>query len=261
MNAQNLPANPNNQSLRQGTRISDFTIIKKLGDGAYSSVFKVRRKDDNDIYALKNVKMLSLSEKEKENALNEVRILASIDHPNVIAYRDAFIDESTSSLCLVMEYADNGDVFQKICNYQKRQTYIKEKKIWYVFIQIVRGLRAFHVRRILHRDMKSANLFLFKDMQAKLGDLNVSKIVKKGLSYTQTGTPYYASPEVWRDQPYDSKSDIWSLGCVLYEMCALVPPFRADDMQGLYKKVIKGKFPRIPDHFSQEMATVIKFML
>ena len=224
-------------------------------------MFKVRRKDDNDIYALKNVKMLSLSEKEKENALNEVRILASIDHPNVIAYRDAFIDEATSSLCLVMEYADNGDVFQKICNYQKRQTYIKEKKIWYVFIQIVRGLRAFHVRRILHRDMKSANLFLFKDMQAKLGDLNVSKIVKKGLSYTQTGTPYYASPEVWRDQPYDSKSDIWSLGCVLYEMCALVPPFRADDMQGLYKKVIKGKFPRIPDHFSQEMATVIKFML
>jgi NIMA (never in mitosis gene a)-related kinase len=98
-------------------------------------------------------------------------------------------------------------------------------------------------------------------MQAKLGDLNVSKIVKKGLSYTQTGTPYYASPEVWRDMPYDSKSDIWSLGCVLYEMCALVPPFRADDMQGLYKKVIKGKYPRIPEHFSQEMATVIKFML
>ena len=61
--------------------------------------------------------------------------------------------------------------------------------------------------------------------------------------------------------PYDSKSDIWSLGCVLYEMCALVPPFRADDMQGLYKKVIKGKYPRIPEHFSQEMATVIKFML
>jgi NIMA (never in mitosis gene a)-related kinase len=160
-----------------------------------------------------------------------------------------------------MEYADNGDVFQKICNYQKRETYIKEKKIWYVFIQIVRGLRSFHNRKILHRDMKSANIFLFKDMQAKLGDLNVSKIVKKGLSYTQTGTPYYASPEVWRDLPYDSKSDIWSLGCVLYEMCALVPPFRADDMQGLYKKVIKGKYPRIPDHFSQEMATVIKFML
>jgi NIMA (never in mitosis gene a)-related kinase len=207
--------------------------------------------------------MLSLTDKERENALNEVRILASIDEPNVISYKEAFIDEPSSTLILVMEFADNGDLYQKICNYQKRETYIKEKKIWYVFIQIVRGLRAFHVRKILHRDMKSANIFLFKDMQTKLGDLNVSKIIKQKdqLSYTQTGTPYYASPEVWKDMPYDSKSDIWSMGCLLYELCALVPPFRADDMQGLYKKVIKGKYPRIPDHFSQEMATVIKFML
>lgn len=195
--------------------------------------------------------------------MNEVRILASIDEPNVISYKEAFVDEGSSCLCLVMEFADNGDLYQKICNYQKRETYIKEKKIWYVFIQIVRGLRAFHVRKILHRDMKSANIFLFNDMQTKLGDLNVSKIVKQKdqLSYTQTGTPYYASPEVWKDLPYDGKSDIWSMGCLLYEMCALVPPFRADDMQGLYKKVVKGKYPRIPDHFSQEMATVIKFML
>ena len=165
-------------------KLTDFVIVQKLGDGAYSSVYKVKRQDDNEIYALKKVKMLSLSEKEKENALNEVRILASIEHPNVIGFKEAFIDEPSSSLCLVMEYADNGDVFQKICSYQKRETYIKEKKIWYVFIQIVRGLRAFHARKIMHRDMKSANIFLFKDKQAKLGDLNVSKIVKKGLSYT-----------------------------------------------------------------------------
>ena len=167
--------------------IGDFTIIKKLGDGAYSSVYKVRKLEESnepELYALKKVKMATLSDKEKENALNEVRILASIEHPNVIGYKDCFIDEASSALCLVMEYADNGDVFQKICNYQKREQYIKEKKIWYVFIQLVRGLKAFHARKILHRDMKSANIFLFKDMQAKLGDLNVSKIVKKGLSYT-----------------------------------------------------------------------------
>lgn len=146
------------------SKIGDFTVIKKLGDGAYSSVYKVKRLDDAEEYALKKVKMLSLTEKEKDNALNEVRILASIDHPNVIGFKEAFIDEPSSSLCLVMEYADNGDVFQKITSYQKRETYIKEKKVWYVFIQIVRGLRAFHARKILHRDMKSANIFLFKDM-------------------------------------------------------------------------------------------------
>merc|ERR1711874_636249 len=105
--------------------------------------------------------------------------------------------------------------------------------------------------------MKSANLFLFKDMQAKLGDLNVSKIVKKGLSYTQTGTPYYASPEVWRDQPYDSKSDVWSLGCVIYELTSLKPPFRAEDMEGLYKKVLRGFYQKIPTVYSCDLSNVI----
>jgi NIMA (never in mitosis gene a)-related kinase len=91
--------------------------------------------------------------------------------------------------------------------------------------------------------------------------MNVSKIAKNGLLYTQTGTPYYASPEVWKDKPYDSKSDIWSLGCVIYEMCTLKPPFRAEDMDGLYKKVIKGQYSKIGNGYSEELANIIKLML
>ena len=91
--------------------------------------------------------------------------------------------------------------------------------------------------------------------------MNVSKIAKNGLLYTQTGTPYYASPEVWKDKPYDSKSDIWSLGCVIYEMATLKPPFRAEDMDGLYKKVIKGSYQKIGDNFSKSLSSVIKSML
>jgi NIMA (never in mitosis gene a)-related kinase len=87
-----------------------------------------------------------------------------------------------------------------------------------------------HDKKILHRDLKCANVFITADGTYKLGDLNVSKVLKKDLACTQTGTPYYASPEVWRDQPYDNKSDIWSLGCVLYESVTLKPPFRAEDM-------------------------------
>ena len=93
------------------SRLSDFQIIKKLGDGAYSSVYKAKRLTDGAIYALKQVKMLSLTDKERENALNEVRILASIDEPNVISYKEAFIDEPSSTLILVMEFADNGDLY------------------------------------------------------------------------------------------------------------------------------------------------------
>ena len=107
---------------------------------------------------------------------------------------------------------------------------MEEGTIWRILIGAVGGLQRLHQMNIFHRDIKSANIFLNKDGSARLGDLNVSKVAKAGFLYTQTGTPYYASPEVWNDTPYNSKSDIWSLGCVLYESLALVPPFRAKDM-------------------------------
>lgn len=109
--------------------------------------------------------------------------------------------------------------------------------------------------------MKSANVFLYKDGSAKLGDFNVSKIAQKGLLFTQTGTPYYASPEVWKDMPYDQKSDIWSMGCTLYEMCCLKPPFRAENMQSLYKKVLKGVYHRIPDIYSYDLSAMLRVLL
>jgi NIMA (never in mitosis gene a)-related kinase len=126
---------------------------------------------------------------------------------------------------------------------------------------MTRGLKALHDKKILHRDLKSANIFLESDGSAKIGDLNVSKVAKKGLGYTQTGTPYYASPEVWKDSPYDYKSDIWSLGCVTYEMCMLHPPFRAKNMEELYNKVIKGEYGKISDKYSNDLNDVIKMLL
>ena len=130
-----------------------------------------------------------------------------------------------------------------------------------IFISIVRGLQVLHQMKIFHWDIKPANLFLFKDGTAKLGDLNVSKVAEKGLLYTQTGTPYYASPEVWRDQPYDSKSDIWSLGCCIYEMAALKPPFTAKNMNSLHQKVIKGIFTELPKPYSQDLNRTLKHLL
>ena len=240
--------------------LDHFEILSKLGDGAYSIVYKVRRISDGAIYALKKVRMQNLNKKERKNALNEVRILASIHHPNIISYKEAFFDEA-ENLCLVMEYADSGDLYQRIVKYQKRNRLLSEEFIWRVFTQITSGLKALHDLDILHRDMKSANVFLNSDGSVKLGDMNVSKVAKNGLLYTQTGTPYYASPEVWQDKPYNIKSDIWSLGCVLYEAATLKPPFRADDMQGLFDAVVKGEFVGIPHHFSKDLRYVIKKLL
>lgn len=241
--------------------IADFETIQKLGEGAYSTVFKVRRISDKKLYALKQVNFGPLKEKEKENALTEVRILASVIHANVVAYKEAFIDQSTNTLCIVMEFADYGDLFQKINKHKKHRTVFKEGEIWSLLIQATRGLKALHDLGIMHRDLKSANIFLNMDRSVKIGDMNVSKVARNGLVYTQTGTPYYASPEVWKDQPYNSKSDIWSLGCVIYEAITLSPPFKAKDMAGLYKKVIKGDYPRIPRGYSRELSDVVNALL
>ena len=241
--------------------MDQFRIINKIGEGAYSTVYTVKRLEDGEIYALKKVKIKKLSKKEKTNALNEIRILASVKSPYVIGYKESFIDENDETLCIIMEYADDGDLYQKIKLYIKNKTFFMEPDIWKIFIQITKGLNDLHEYNILHRDLKSANVFLFKDGTAKLGDLNVSKITTRGLGYTQTGTPYYASPEVWKDKPYNSKSDIWSLGCVFYELIMLTTPFRAKTMKDLFEKVKKGEYPNIPNYFSPKFQIIIDRIL
>lgn len=211
---------------------------------------------------LNKVKIYSLSDKEKQNALNEVRILASIKHENIISYKEAFISTDRWYLWIVIEYADDQDLYQKVSKRLKTQDYYDEDKVWYIFLQLLKGLKALHDCRIMHRDLKSANVFMNKDLTVKLGDMNVSRLADdNGLNYTQTGTPYYASPEVWKDKPYDFKNDIWSMGWVLYEITWLKPPFKAPDMQKLYEKIMKGQYERIPKIYSQDLAIVIKSML
>ena len=241
--------------------MESFEILKTIGEGTYSTVYQVRRIVDNQIYALKKVKIENLSKKEKENSLNEVRILASVRSPYIISYKESFIDEIDQTLCIVMEFADDGDLFQKITLYEKTHLYFEEDEAWKLFIQITKGLRDLHEYNILHRDMKSANVFMFKNGKVKLGDLNVSKIAARGLGCTQTGTPFYASPEVWRDNPYNCKSDIWSLGCVFYEILMLKTPFRSSSMDGLYDKVVEGRYPKISKKYSEKFNNVIKKIL
>lgn len=148
-----------------------------------------------------------------------------------------------------MEFADNGDLQARMNELKKKKEMMPEEEIWHYALKLINALVALHHKKIVHRDIKCANVFLCKDGSVKLGDLNVSKVAKYGMLQTQTGTPYYASPEVWQDKPYDSKCDIWSLGCVIYEMAAQHPPFLAQDMNGLYQRVIKGVYPSIPKQY------------
>jgi NIMA (never in mitosis gene a)-related kinase len=141
--------------------MNEFQIISKLGinlynigEGAYSVVHKVKRLVDGNLYALKKVKLQNLSEKEKQNALNEVRILASVKSHHVIQYKEAFFDENENSLCIVMEFAERGDLYQKIYENKKYAIFMDEAEIWRILIQMAKGLKSLHDLKILHRDLK-----------------------------------------------------------------------------------------------------------
>ena len=237
--------------------LNDFKIGKLLGKGAFGIVILAKRLLDGQIYAMKQVRISQLTDKEKNNALNEIRILASLSHRNIIGYKDAFFDEQSKTLNIVMEFADGGDMSKKIKYNLKHGLIFRESIIWNYLIQILEGLNYLHEKNIIHRDLKSANIFLTKDGTVKIGDLNVSKIAKVGLAYTQTGTPYYASPEIWLDKPYNYKSDIWSLGCILYELCQLKPPFRGTSIKNLCSNIQKGEYETIMKFYSNEVLLLV----
>ena len=241
--------------------LNDFRLGKLLGKGAFGIVILVHRLIDGQTYAMKQVRISQLTDKEKQNSLNEIRILASLSHKNIIGYKDAFFDENSKTLNIVMEYADNGDMSQKIKYNLKHGLIFRENIIWNYLIQILEGLHYLHENNIIHRDLKSANIFLMKDGTVKIGDLNVSKIAKIGMAYTQTGTPYYASPEIWLDRPYDFKSDVWSLGCILYELCQLKPPFRGTSLKNLCYNIQRGIYEPIMSFYSDELKKLIYLML
>ena len=243
--------------------LSDFEILSLLGKGSFGEVYKVRRKSDNEIYAMKKVTITSLTKKEIENALNEIRILASVCHPHIVSYKEAFYSNEEKCLCLVVEYVNAGDLEKKISTLSKSKTLIKESEIWSIFSQLVSALLALHNMHIIHRDLKSANVFIDKTNNIKLGDMNVSKVMAntKGMMKTQTGTPYYASPEIWKDLPYDIRSDTWSLGIILYEMCALRLPFRGKSYNEVYTKVVNGNYSPIPKVYSARLKEMIRWLL
>lgn len=160
-----------------------------------------------------------------------------------------------------MELAEGGDLNNIIEKHKRNKTTIPEQKIWSYLIQITRGLRSLHEMGICHRDLKWANVFITDDGVLKIGDMNVSKIAWHGLMKTQTGTPYYCSPEIWKGHSYDYKCDIWSLGWIIYELAMLRPPFTALNIKDLSTKACRGVYPSISSTYSTDFSNIVKKML
>uniref|UniRef100_A0A7S2DWG9 non-specific serine/threonine protein kinase n=1 Tax=Haptolina brevifila TaxID=156173 RepID=A0A7S2DWG9_9EUKA len=241
-------------------KVNGFQLLKFLGKGTFGAVYEARREADSRTYAIKKVDTRRMTTKERAEAVNEIRVLASVAGDHVISFYEAFVENDV--LYIVTELASNGDLLQFLKN-KRRAGHLPEATVWSFFIQMCLGVKTMHENNILHRDLKAANVFLCSNTFVKLGDLGVAKVLKhdNALASTQVGTPYYVAPEVWRNKAYNSKCDMWSLGCLLYELCTFRPPFEAESMEGLARKVMKGKYEQIPSFYSQALRTTLAKLL
>jgi len=238
--------------------VRDFEKKKLLGKGSSGTVYHVKRLSDKKSYALKEVSMSGLQVRERDDALNEVRLLASVSHPNIIKYYEAFVE--SSKLYIVTELVRDGDLFAKLQRTHSRRQNLPEETIWSIFVQISDALKALHDHKIIHRDLKSANIF-FQGSKVKIGDLGVGTVLRQRKANTCVGTPYYLAPEMWKNKPYDTKVDVWSMGVLLYELAVMEPPFQAKTMKDLSKVICRGKYGRLPSCYSQELNDMVKSLL
>ena len=153
-----------------------------------------------------------------------------------------------------MEYCEGGDLYNRIN--KQRGKLMAESVVLSYFVQVCRAVQFIHDRKILHRDIKSQNIFITRRRTVKLGDFGIARIMDGSAEYAKTcvGTPYYLSPEVWENKPYNNKSDLWALGCVLYEMTTLRHAFEAGCMKSLVLKIIRGSFPPISSRYVKHCA-------
>ncbi|XP_032874184.1 serine/threonine-protein kinase Nek1 isoform X3 [Amblyraja radiata] len=232
-----------------------YTKVNKIGEGSFGKAILVTSNENGRQYVIKEISISRMSNKEREESRREVAVLANMKHPNIVQYKESF--EESGCLYIVMDYCEGGDLFKRI-NTQKGILFPEEKILdW--FVQICLALKHVHDRKILHRDIKSQNIFLTKDGTVQLGDFGIARVLNSTVELARTciGTPYYLSPEICENKPYNNKSDIWALGCVLYEMCTLKHAFEAGNMKNLVLKIIRGSYPPVSVHYSYDLRNLM----
>ncbi|KAL8908540.1 MAG: hypothetical protein Q9207_000750 [Kuettlingeria erythrocarpa] len=273
------------------TEAEKYETLGVIGKGSFGIIRKVRRVADSHILCRKEISYIKMGQKEREQLHAEFSILSSLRHPNIVAYYHRHHLKDTQDLHLYMEYCGGGDLSKVIKNLSAKNQFAEEAFVWSMFSQLATalyrchygvdppeagtnvfgltgevkppgGLRGKNQVMILHRDLKPDNVFLGNDNQVKLGDFGLSKLMQShDFASTYVGTPYYMSPEICAAERYTLHSDIWSLGCVMYELCARKPPFDAKTHLQLIQKIKDGRVEPLPAVYSPELQSTIKSCL
>lgn len=267
------------------TITDEYDALEVIGKGSYGTVRKVQKKSSGEILVRKEIEYNSMNNQERNQLISELRILRELNHPNIVKYFRHDHIMQKKSIHIYMEYCDGGDLAQVISNFRKNKEMVPEEFIWQVLVQTLFALHRCHYgidakkvnlfsnsvddkeptidseTVVIHRDIKPDNIFMLNSGKSiKLGDFGLAKMLTSQNDFAKTyvGTPYYMSPEVLMDNPYSPVCDIWSLGCVLFELCTLQPPFQAKTHLQLQSKIKQGKIPDLPDNYSSQLRSIIK---
>mmetsp|Transcript_10096 Transcript_10096/g.22265 ORF Transcript_10096/g.22265 Transcript_10096/m.22265 type:complete len:390 (+) Transcript_10096:1-1170(+) len=237
-----------------------YSQVREVGSGSFGKAILVKD-ESGHLFVMKTIDISRMESKERKGAVNEVRVLSSLKHPYIVSYQESFIE--SGMLCIIMDYAEGGDLYAKIQRARKGNQPFPEQQILRWFTQAALALKYMHDKLVLHRDLKSQNLFLTSCGRLRIGDFGIAKALESTSQFANTriGTPYYLSPEMCREQPYSWTSDVWAMGCVLFEMCCLRVPFEASNFRVVVEKITRGPLPTLPSSYSSELRAVASEML
>uniref|UniRef100_A0A672LZ31 Serine/threonine-protein kinase Nek4 n=1 Tax=Sinocyclocheilus grahami TaxID=75366 RepID=A0A672LZ31_SINGR len=240
--------------------MDSYLFVRVVGKGSYGEVNLVRHRSDRKQYVIKKLNLRTSSRRERRAAEQEAQLLSQLKHPNIVTYRESWEGEDCQ-LYIVMGFCEGGDLYHRLK--QQKGELLPERQVVEWFVQIAMALQYLHEKHILHRDLKTQNIFLTKTNIIKVGDLGIARVLENqnDMASTLIGTPYYMSPELFSNKPYNYKSDVWALGCCVYEMATLKHAFNAKDMNSLVYRIVEGKLPQMPSKYDPQLGELIKRML
>lgn len=246
-----------NQTTENSDRLRRYMPCRTIGQGSFGKAILVKSLDDKQYYIAKTIKMSKLTVRDLDNCRKEVSILAALDHPAIVRYFESFKDDGV--LYIIQEYANGGDLLE-LLNGRKGKP-LTEARGLCIMLQITLALQYLHNKKIMHRDIKTENIFMCKDGMVKLGDFGLSRVLPHTHAEAKTvcGTPNYFAPELCMGQTYGTKADIWALGCVMYELLNLRRLFTSRAFQDLVDEIKRFKGPvKMRAEYSFEFASVVQ---
>ena len=241
--------------------MENYEFLGNIGQGMSGKVYKARHKKENRFYAIKKLNFNEINEKERIAIQDEVNLLKQLKHPNIVTYKDSFFD-SDNCLNIVMVFCEMGDMYTKI--HKQKGEYFPEEQILLWIAQLCLALSYVHDKQILHRDIKTQNIFIQNEHTIRIGDFGIAKGYNQNqdLGGSLIGTPLYMAPEVYNSsKKYSFRSDIWSLGCCIFEMCNLKNAFEAKSWNAVFVKVNKGQRAQLNSRYSLDMKNLVDSML